>query len=223
MQYIETPKPSQQPQAPAAGADKYHGAIAEGYDAKRENDPKWVIEQRVITEMLSDLPAGSRVLDVPVGTGRFLDFYGSKKFLFVGADRSGDMLVQSALKLLPQEKVEEWVAACNKAGRIIPLTIKDRGVLLQGDVRKIGLGDKSVEAAVMCRLTRWLTPDECQVAFRELQRVASKRVVWTARVANHIHARSLELFEQALLPGWRITRNEAGYVMDYRVLEARPE
>jgi ubiquinone/menaquinone biosynthesis C-methylase UbiE len=223
MVYLDSPKPSEQVRGQAAqqnGAEKYHGPIAEGYDAKREKDPKWICEQRIITQMLSDLPKGSTILDCPVGTGRFLDFYKTKGFQFIGADLSGDMLVQSALKLVPQPEVERWVAACNQADTIMPFRIGSN-LLVNGDVRQIGLEDKSVDAAVMIRLTRWLSPADCQVAMRELQRVTRQRIVWTARVANHKHARTAELFESAL-SGWKITRNEAGHELDYRILEARP-
>ena len=68
MQYLDTPQVTQ------GGAEKYVGQVAQGYDAKREQSPKWQIEQRVIEDMLSDLPAESVVLDCPVGTGRFLPF-----------------------------------------------------------------------------------------------------------------------------------------------------
>lgn len=226
MHYL--PPIQQRPTAPQGtinapnGASKYHGDIATGYDAKRENSPKHIVEQAVIENMLSDLPAGSTILDCPVGTGRFLDFYKSKGFQFVGADLSGDMLVQSALKLIPQAEVERWVAASNSQNAILPLRVGNN-VLVNGDIRKIGLADKSVDAAVMVRLTRWLSPEDCQVAMRELMRVTKGRIVWTARVANHVHARTIDLFDAALNPnGWVITRNEAGYVLDYRILEARP-
>lgn len=227
MEYLP---PVQQPQAPQraeretrqGGAGKYHGRVAEGYDAKRINDPKWAIEQRVIEGMLSDMPAGTVVLDCPVGTGRFLDFYTAKGFTFIGADLSGDMLVQSALKIAAdQAQVEAWVAACNKANVIMPLQVKGRGSLVNGDIRQIGLQDKSVDVGVMVRLTRWLSPEDCQVAMRQLQRVCRQRIIWTARVANHRHARTVELFEAAL-DRWKITRNEAGVVLDYRILMAEP-
>ena len=224
MEYLppvqQRPQPQTQPNA--GGAGKYHGDIASGYDAKRVNDPKWTVEQKLITDMLSDLPAGSTILDCPVGTGRFLEFYKEKDFQFVGADLSPDMLVQSALKLLPQAEVERWVAASNAQNTILPFRIGN-SVLVNGDVRKIGLGDKAVDAAVACRITRWLSPADCQVMMRELMRVTKGRIIWTARVANHVHARSTELFEAALhAGGWKIARNEAGYILDYRVLEARP-
>jgi ubiquinone/menaquinone biosynthesis C-methylase UbiE len=196
MQYIE---PSQQPQAPRQGADKYFGDVAKGYDQKREADPKWVIEQRIITGMMSDLPPDTIVLDCPVGTGRFLPFYIDKDFQILGMDKSVDMLKEAAKKVDPK---------------------RARGELRIGDVRNTGLPDKCVDVAVNCRITRWLSPEDCQQMFREMQRVASKRIIWTARVANHVHARTVELFEQALQPGWKITRNEAGYVLDYRILMA---
>jgi ubiquinone/menaquinone biosynthesis C-methylase UbiE len=207
---------------PPNGALKYHGDIAEGYDAKRVKDDKWIVEQAIIERMLSELPAGSVVLDCPVGTGRFLDCYKSKGLHFVGADLSGDMLIQSALKLLPEKEVERWVAACNEKSVVLPLRI-DKDALVIGDIRKIGLENKAVDAAVMCRLTRWLSPEDNQVAMRQLMRVTKSCIIWTARVANHPHARTIELFETALhAGGWKIARNEAGYITDYRILMAVP-
>ena len=221
MEYLP---PVSQPQgAPAHGADKYYGPIASGYDAKRDKDEKWIVEQKIITEMLSDLPAGSTVLDCPVGTGRFLEFYLSKGFKFIGVDLSGDMLIQSGLKCgASPEDLQAWIAASKQAGGIIPVTIDgDKGELAQGDVRNTGLPDKCVDVACNIRITRWLSPDDVVRMIREMQRVAKQRIILTARVANHPHARSIELIQSAL-DGWRIHRNEAGYITDYRVIELRP-
>jgi len=188
------------PSAPKSGADKYHGAIAQGYDAKRNQSPKWTIEQNHIEDMLSDFPAGSWVLDVPCGTGRFFKFYHDKGLLFHGVDKSADMLQQAAYKVVDPHKAR----------------------LHQGDVRSLGfLEDKSVDAVVMCRLTRWLSPNDCQQALRELQRVARQKIVSTWRVRNHPHARSYDLIKGAL-DGWKIHRDETGSDMDYRILEMRP-
>lgn len=210
---------------PQGGAGKYHGEVAQGYDAKRKDDAKWTVEQRVIESTLADLPAGSSILDVPVGTGRFIPFYLAHGFNFIGADISGDMLVQSALKILPEAKVEQWVAASNEKNTILPLRAKINrngtpveAMLVNGDVRNIEIPDQSVDAAVACRITRWLSPEDNQLMFRELQRAARDRVIITARVANHPHARTIELFQGALRTGWHLARNEAGYITDYRVL-----
>lgn len=194
MEYIST-----QPLDSSGGAGKYHGAVAHGYDAKREQSPKWFLEQNIIEDMLSDLPKGSWVLDCPCGTGRFFGFYHKKGFIFRGIDRSVDMLRHAADKVID------------------PMTAR----LAEGDVRALPAPDKCVDASIMCRLTRWLSPADCQQAMRELQRVSRQKIIFTARVANHQHARTIDLFESAL-NGWKIARNEAGADIDYRVIELRP-
>jgi hypothetical protein len=56
--------------------------------------------------------------------------------------------------------------------------------------------------------------------FREMQRISRQRIIFTARVANHPHARTIDLFESALMDGWKITRNEVGVDMDYYIVMA---
>lgn len=192
MQYIA-------PGAEAHGARKFQGGIAAGYDQKREDSPKWQIEQKIIEDMLDDLPKGSWVLDVPCGTGRFFEFYHRKGFAFRGIDLSEDML------RLAEQKVVN----------------KPSALLQAGDARKLPLHDKVVDASVVCRLTRWLSPEDCRVMLREMQRVTRQRIVLTARVRNHPHARSYELIASAL-DGWAIHRDEAGADLDYRIIELRP-
>lgn len=195
MEYISSASPAEQ-----NGPRKFHGAIAKNYDAKREQSPKWLIEQGHIEDMLSDLPAGDWVLDCPAGTGRFFQFYHDKGLLFHAVDLSHDMLVEAAQKVVDPNKAKLHV----------------------GDIRNLGnLADKSVDASVMCRLTRWLSPDDCVLALKELQRVTRKKIVSTWRVRNHPHARSYELINSAL-DGWKIHRDEAGADMDYRIIEMRP-
>jgi ubiquinone/menaquinone biosynthesis C-methylase UbiE len=191
MHYIKTSQDG--------GAGKYHGAVAHGYDAKREQSPKWLSEQRLVEDMLSDMPAGNWVLDVPCGTGRFFKFYHDKGFLFRAYDKSADMLRIAANKVVDPVQV----------------------ILGQFDVLALPLSDKSVDASVMVRLTRWLSPQDCQRALKELQRVTRDRIILTARVANHPHARPVELFTEALADDWRLDKNERGYCDEYRVLRFR--
>lgn len=182
------------------GAGKYHGAVSEGYDAKRTDKPKWLLEQAIIEAMLADLPADTAVLDVPVGTGRFLPFYAQHGFHITGIDISADQLYQAA------KKVQRTDA---------------KGGLYVGNILATDLASKAVDVAVCCRITRWLSPQQCGDMMREMQRVAKSRIIWTARIANHAHARTVELFESAL-DGWQITHNVVGIDMDYRILQARP-
>jgi ubiquinone/menaquinone biosynthesis C-methylase UbiE len=184
---------------PIRGANKYVGSVAANYDATRVNEPKWTVEQSIIEGWIDQMPEGSTVLDAPIGTGRFLHAYARRKLNVHGLDRSRDMLREAERKL--------------PSGFDIKLHV--------GDVRDTQLPDKCVDAALNIRITRWLTPRECQQMMREMQRVSRSAIIWTARVANHKHARSREVFEQAL-DGWKITRDVAGYVADYRIMVAEP-
>lgn len=200
MEYLPPLGSQPQPQAPLHGVEKYQNeAIAAGYDAKREDDPKWSLEQTIIEGLLDDLPDDAVVLDAPVGTGRFFDYYQRRGFKVYGLDLSDKMLNEALRKVTTDGKI----------------------FLHQGTLLEVPLPDKSVDAAVNCRITRWLSPEDCGKMLLEMQRVARKRIIWTARIANHPHARSLELFEAAL-QGWKITRNEIGVDMDYRILMAEP-
>lgn len=73
-------------------ADAYHGAKAENYVERRLKEEKWHIEQALIQELLNDVPDGSSVLDVPFGTGRFVEMYLQKEMDVHGLDISKDML-----------------------------------------------------------------------------------------------------------------------------------
>lgn len=189
------------------GADKYHGEVATGYDAKREQSPKWVVEQRTIEAMLSDLGRGTRVLDCPIGTGRFIPFYAERGFNVVGADKSPDMLEQALLKVEKGQSIQFGT----------------------GDVTRLDkIPDKTFDVSLMCRLTRWLvetdgvrTPENVVLALKELQRVTKDRIIFTARVRDHQWAVPYDLIESAL-DGWKIHRDEQGYEEPYRIIELRP-
>lgn len=206
MEYLPPAQRTPAAVAPQAlsGSRKFAGAIAAGYDAKREQSPKWILEQRIIEDMLSDLPADTTVLDCPVGTGRFLPFYAERNFQVIGMDISMDMLKK----------------ALDKGG---PTGL--RGDLVPGDIRATNLPDKAVDVAVACRVTRWLMGDHGPQgiidALRELQRVARQRIILTARVRHHKFSVSYELIQSAL-SGWAIHRDETGVDLDYRILELRP-
>lgn len=283
MLYIEAePRPAKPvPQSQTDGAFKFHGAVAEGYDDKREKTDKWLVEQRVITEWLSELPEGSNVLDCPVGTGRFLPVYEDRQLRVVGADISGDMLYRAAAKI-DGPGARAWVDQCkawvahifnlvpdpkpNDPDRMvrvftdefIPVTISGEGMpplghaipfangktgalevygkrwkpldigighLVYGNILKTGAPDKAVDVAVCCRITRWLIgehgPQGIIDMLREMQRVARKQIILTARVENHVYAVTEDLIKSGL-SGWRITRNVAGYETAYRIMMLEP-
>jgi ubiquinone/menaquinone biosynthesis C-methylase UbiE len=206
MQYLDSPQPGL----------KYVGQVADGYDAKRMDDPKWKIEQEIIERLLSDLPRGSWVVDAPVGTGRFFHLYAKNDLIVRGIDISEDMLKKAAAKIGGQSRVMQLQA---EDGQVIQTPQFE---LIQGDLTQpLPPPDKSVDAAVCVRITRWLSPQECQNLFKELQRICRDRIILTARVANHQHARPVQMFEAVMSDDWQLEHSIAGYQPEYRVLQFR--
>jgi len=79
--------------------DRYRfGQKASRYDEIRSTSPTWDWEQRVAAKFLTGFPAGTSILDVPFGTGRFVPLYERHALRFTGVDRSPDMLSQARHK-----------------------------------------------------------------------------------------------------------------------------
>lgn len=207
------------PQPPPGSApsgqpsEKYFGEVATGYDAKREDQPKWTIEQQIIERMLSDFPAGSWVLDAPCGTGRFFPLYEAKGFVVRGVDISPDMLqmagakIKDPVRIVDGEKAWGWRVA---------------NLVEQGS----GLPDDSVDCAVSVRFTRWVMgqygPEGIKAFLGELQRVSRGKVIFTARVRNHHCEISYDLIKESLHSGWDIHEDAKGFEEDYRILALGP-
>lgn len=180
---------------PQYGARKYTGSVATGYDAKRVESPKWAAEQAIIEGVIDSFPNGSMVLDVPVGTGRFIAAYERNEHLWHGADISEDMLREANAKR----------------------TRGDIGQLGLASITDIPIADGAFALSIACRITRWLTPEQRTAALKELQRVTSGKIVFTARIANHPYAYPVEDIEAAIEPGWKISDNIEAGEPDYRV------
>ncbi len=126
---------------------KYRGTIADDYDSARARTELWENQQRAVEDYLAAFPAGTRVLDVPVGTGRFLQSYEERDFDAVGVDASGAMLEKARAK----------------AGRID---------LRVGNAFELEFSDASFDLVVCIRFFNWLSGPDFQRAFAELARVA---------------------------------------------------
>lgn len=129
-------------------ADKYYGVTARDYDASRCHSLRWSREQLAVDEMVTAGP----VLDVPIGTGRYIGIYRAKGLAFAGVDLSADMMAEAA----------------RRYG-----TIDTR----RGDVRALPFEAGSFATAVCTRLLDWLAPADMAAAVGELRRVAQTLVV----------------------------------------------
>lgn len=203
------------PNAAQAGSQKYVGNVAAGYDAKREASPKWQVEQSIIEQMISDLPKGAWVLDAPCGTGRFMQACADRGFIYRGIDISEDMIMQAAAKLDNRSPIVRFTMKDGKVHEVPQFVMEQRNVL------ESGIPDKAVDAVLNIRITRWLSLEQCQQMFREMQRIARDRIILTARVCDHPHARPLALFEAAMSDDWQLVASEAGHEPAYRIFQFR--
>ena len=141
-------------------ANQYVGQVATTYDARREQAPKWANEQACIDRILETLPTGSSIVDIPVGTGRFLATYAKYGLRPTGLDISHNML-------------EEARAKAVELG--LEITLHD------ADIRKIPADDRAFDTALCVRFLNWVDIAGLEVALRELQRVARTNLIVSIR------------------------------------------
>ena len=139
--------------------DHYYGDKVSKYEQARSDSPVWVAEQRMLSDFLGKLPAGSRCLDTPVGTGRFLPYYASAGHRLTGLDISTAMLQAAAAK----------AAGVNLSANF-----------LGGSIFDLPFEDGEFDAVVCVRLLTWFTAAQVHAALAELSRVSRHCVVVTA-------------------------------------------
>jgi ubiquinone/menaquinone biosynthesis C-methylase UbiE len=144
----------------------YRGRKASGYDAKREGAPKWKRENELVKEMLGARPRGY-LLDMPVGTGRFLELYRQHAKLRVrGVDSSVDMLHHA------DKKSSGWSWSTHNL------------MLTQGDAVKLDCKNSSFDFVVCVRLLHLVTEPVMRKIVRELVRVSRGRIILTVQLGT---------------------------------------
>lgn len=164
--------------------NKYWGTVAKNYEEGRENSYHWRREQKVVGQLLEDagVAEGSRVLDVPVGTGRFFPYYKTLGCCAVGIDASPDMISQAKAK------------ATEIGFDSVELKI--------GDITDLSLADNSVDVSVCIRLLNWFDLPLFQQALRELRRVSSEYIIAGVRLSSgHRHIGDRVWLEEVLRTG----------------------
>ena len=161
--------------------DYYHGKAAARYEEQRTGKAKWRVEQRHFEAAIKEV-RGGKVLDVPVGTGRFLEWYRHCGLEVVGVDYSNAMLAIA-------RAAHPWAA------------------LEQGDVAALRFGDGEFDAVVCARLLHLVATHEVAPIMRELFRVAKSHVILTTYLdaKPYVSGRSqVHVYNDAVWsqPGW---------------------
>jgi ubiquinone/menaquinone biosynthesis C-methylase UbiE len=131
-------------------SDRYTGSAAEEYDARRGTVAKWQLEQDIMAHVLGRFSRGTTVLDVPVGTGRFLKLYREYGLRATGYDVSVDMLEQ-----------------CEKKAKEHKYDMS----LVRGSIFDLGLSDGCFEVLVCIRFLNWIGFEDLMRVVAELSRV----------------------------------------------------
>lgn len=137
------------------GFTKYDDKVAASYDLDRVGEAHWQAEHSVVEEFVARHRLG-RVLDLPVGTGRFLPLY-READLVVGADISESMLRVS----------KERIGQLGMTGV----------ELLRGDAMRLPFPDNMFDSVLCFRLVHLLPPQIVPALFNELARVARGRIL----------------------------------------------
>lgn len=120
------------------------------FEKSAEGQEKNRREQEMVRRFLRALPAGSRVLDVPSGMGRFTELILQCGHRPISIDLNFGRIAE----------------ARRRPGRLVPV--------VQGDVTRLPLADQSVDAVVCFRLLHHLTPEMIAKVLAELRRVAPR-------------------------------------------------
>lgn len=188
-----------------ATAKKYHGRKAETYEAVRTKQRRWDEENEAVRRFLNQLRPRS-VLDVPVGTGRYLDLYRVLKVTrVIGVDVSQEMLDQAAVKAKRVARL---------GGPII--------VLKRKDIRDLTLDN--VDVSVCVRFLDLIDERAMRQVMKKLMATSRRAIVCTIRLgdsyvpksntATHDERKFRRLLEKH---GWKVAKDVPIFTQGWHV------
>ncbi|MFA5000614.1 MAG: class I SAM-dependent methyltransferase [Candidatus Paceibacterota bacterium] len=133
----------------------YYGDIADNYERDRVVEPIWEREQDFVRDYFSRLDMGTTILDAPIGTGRFVDFFLEKNMTVMGADISADMLAKVRDKFKNNEKIK----------------------LFLGNVTSLPFPGNSIDYVICWRLVHLLNSKDLNKMISEFGRIFRKELI----------------------------------------------
>ena len=150
--------------------DKYDIEVANSYDLDRKEEEHWTLENEYVQNRYKNKSI-VRLLDMPVGTGRFLQYYQNVNEI-IGIDISEHMLSEAEKKINPLMK---------------------NITLLKGDAFNLNFKDNYFDDIVCFRLLHLIPKDLRLDLFLEMQRVSQtiilqvyidKKISFFVRIIN---------------------------------------
>lgn len=165
--------------------DRYYGDLAHSYDKHRKHTKNWRRENEVVEDYLGRLPCESTLLDVPVGTGRFAEFYKRFSLRVTGVDASQDMLAGATAK--GQAEGLDWR-------------------LEQGNIKALSFPDGAFDTVVCIRFLNWVESADLSSIIGELSRVTRDQAILGVQIyvpIRDIHFFSRRGFRRSVLQAKR--------------------
>ncbi len=144
-----------------ANPNQYYGETAKDYISKRVKQKRWHKEQNIMQNLLLEVPYGSSVIDVPFGTGMFVNYYLEKGMSVFGLDISKEMLFEA------QKYLGKSFFLCNVS---------------IGNAACLPYKYESFDIVVCCRFFDLIPLDMARKVLFELKRVAKSRIILHMKV-----------------------------------------
>jgi ubiquinone/menaquinone biosynthesis C-methylase UbiE len=138
------------------GYHKYDIKVSTNYDSDRQNEEHWLKENNFVFQHFEKHRA-EHLLDIPVGTGRFFEFYENINKI-TGIDISDAMLTEAEKKLQS-------------------LAYAEKIRLEKGDVFNLKYRDASFDTIIVFRLFHLIPEDKLDDAIKELCRVGKRDII----------------------------------------------
>ncbi len=135
--------------------DQYYGDEAKNYEKNRRKRKVWKEENDFVENCVKKIKPDT-ILDIPVGTGRFLSFYEEQGIGVVGVDVSDAMLMQAKQK-------------------------DTRAILKKGDAFNLQFQDEVFECIVCIRFLHRIKPKDLHRLFEEFARVVRCCIILNIR------------------------------------------
>jgi len=135
----------------------YYTRKAKGYFSKREKSKEWISEQEILAELLKDIPNNTKVLDIPFGTGRFVDLYLEKRMDIYGLEISQDMI--------------------NSAKTILGKSFQKCNIEIGDATEKLPFEDNTFDLVVCFRFLKFLSYEKAKQLLYEFKRVTKSHVI----------------------------------------------
>lgn len=161
------------------GKHAYRGNVASNYESERVIEAIWEQEQQFVGNWIRTVPKGSSILDVPAGTGRFIELFLEQQLHIYAVDISEDMLAEVRRKY-PNDTEN--------------LNIR------RGDAEQLSFEDNTMDYVVSWRFFHLIPLSVVRIVLGELKRVcrgtiivqvfavesSTRRVTWVSKLKSSV-------------------------------------